>query len=178
MAASKSRPRKKILPALAHPAGAMNESLDIITFCDTQNKLQVTSVTQSLDYKNFEMLLGSIGTLVHSLAMPYWIFTPEFTFSSRKYFQKKKEEKRGPFKDLVKNQRTFTDELSSHLQQIERNLQPFYQSSTMTLKDIMLAAHLWGLYVVPEYQFYPKLHNWLQSVKDQCQFNYHEDYWR
>ncbi len=169
---------KKILPALAHPGGAMNESLDIISFCDVQKKLDVSALTESPDYKNFETLLSSIGSLVHSLAMPYWMQTPEFTPSAREYFQKKKEQKRGPFKDLVKNQSKFTDELSSYLQKLEQNLHPFYQSSTLTLKDIMLAAHLWGLYVVPEYQFYPKLHNWLQSVKDQCHFNYHEDFWR
>lgn len=169
---------KKILPALEHEKGAMNESLDIIAFCDKENKLKVTELTQSPEYKNFEALLGSVGSLVHSLAMPYWIYTPEFTTSAKVYFQKKKEEKRGPFKDLVKNQRLYIDELSSHLQKIENSLQPFYESKHLTLKDIMLAAHLWGLYVVPEYQFYPKLHNWLQTVKDQCRFNYHEDFWR
>ena len=89
-----------------------------------------------------------------------------------KYFQKKKEEKRGPFENLIKNRDTFEKELLGRLERFSKNLQPFYQSSEMGIFDILIAAHLWGLYVVPEFYFPLKTHNYLQSVKSKCNFKY------
>ncbi len=169
---------KKMLPILVHDKGVLNESLDIIQLVDEKNILKTHEIVNSQDYKNFELVLNQIGNPVHSLAMPYWIYTPEFTPQARKYFQAKKESKRGPFKDLVKIQSTFKQELEPLLSEIEKRLAPFYESNTFGIKDIMIAAHLWGLYIVPEYQFSPKIHEYLQRVKVLCQFNYHEDFWR
>lgn len=168
---------KKMLPVLVHEGKAMPESLDIMKFLDKENKLSITEMLSSQAYPEFEKLLSSLGSSVHSLAMPYWMWTPEFNDESRAYFQAKKEVKRGPFKDLVKNQKQFIEEITPYLQQAEDKLKPFYGSNTFGAFDILLAAHVWGLYVVPEFQFSQKFHQYLQSVKAVCHFNYHQDYW-
>lgn len=169
---------KKMLPILRHESGAMNESLDIISFIDTENQLKVSQVINSLQFKKFESLLTHLGETVHSLCMPQWIYTKEFNEKSRNYFQKKKEVKRGPFRELIKNQNQFITVLEKEWPQIINDLQPFYQSSEFSLYDILLASHLWGLYIVPEFQFPDELHQYLQKVKKICGFNYHEDLWR
>lgn len=162
---------KKMLPALEYDGKAMNESLDIIKLLDKNHKLPYTA-SEELD-----KLLSDLGNYVHSLAMPYWIWTPEFTPSSRDYFQKKKEVKRGPFKDLVKRQAEFVAKIAPLLLEVENNLKPFYRSETFGLNDILIASHIWGLYVVPEFQFSENVHNYLQQVKKICRFNYHQDFW-
>ena len=35
-------------------------------------------------------LINDMGALVHPLAMPFWVYTPEFDTQSRSYFQIKK----------------------------------------------------------------------------------------
>ncbi|MBA2405012.1 MAG: glutaredoxin 2 [Bdellovibrionales bacterium] len=164
---------KKMLPIMTIDKTYINESLEIISTLDKSKKLKVNPIV----LKEVEDLLAQLGNPIHSLAMPYWIFTPEFTNSSRAYFQKKKEEKRGPFSQLVKNQSQFVAELNPLLTSLEKSLTPFYKSSAFGLPDIMIAAHLWGLYVVPEFQFSEKIHHYLQSVKKDCRFNYHQDFW-
>lgn len=167
----------KMLPILSYDGKAMNESLDIMAFLDKENRLRVNEIVTSVEFEQFEELLKQIGGPVHSLAMPYWIFTPEFNASSREYFQRKKEKKRGPFKDLVKNRDQFMSDLIPLLLRIEDNLKPFYQSRCFGLHDILIASHLWGLYIVPEFQFSEKIHNYLQQVKQICHFDYHRDFW-
>ena len=168
---------KKMLPILAFDKGIMNESLDIIAFLDRENKLITPDIIHSSQFKDFETFLSSIAGPIHSLAMPYWIYTPEFTAESRQYFQNKKEEKRGPFKDLVRKQQEFKNQLDPLLHQIEQRLQPYYLSHHFSIYDIMLASHLWGLYIVPEFQFSPQVNDYLQKIKDLCHFNYHQDFW-
>lgn len=168
---------KKMLPILKHDQGAMNESLDIMQFVDKNNKLDIKNKVSSSDFKELEELLNQLGNDIHSLAMPYWIYTPEFNESSRIYFQKKKEEKRGPFRLLVQNKDQILSSLEPNLQKLEKSLGPFYHSDHFTVFDILIAAHLWGLYIVPEFQFSPAIHKYLQAVKDLCKFNYHKDFW-
>lgn len=170
---------KKMLPVWVDSNGkAQPESLDIIKLLDQDNKLGSQTLLQSEDWKKLECFLNEAGNSIHSLAMPYFIYTKEFDENSRKYFQKKKEEKRGPFKELVKNRPQLEEQLKLKLNQLEYDLRPFYLSDRLTVLDICLASHLWGLYVVPEFQFPPQLHHYLQRVKKQCNFNYHEDYWK
>ena len=110
--------------------------------------------------------------------MPYWCWTPEFDAESRKYFQEKKEIKRGPFKKLIQNKATYLHTLNTIMQdELENNLTPFYKNSTLSIVDIMIAAQLWGMYIFPEFQFSPKVHNYLQSIKEITHFDYHKDFW-
>jgi glutaredoxin 2 len=169
---------KKMLPIMVIDGKPMNESLDIMQALDKNNVLKINSLKTDSNFQPFNELLTKLGANVHNLAMPYWIFTPEFNDSSRDYFQRKKEQKRGPFKDLVKKQDTFIKEISADLSLVSQELKPFYRSNIFTVYDILLAAHIWGLYVVPEFQFEEKIHQYLQNVKEHCHFDYHQDFWR
>jgi glutaredoxin 2 len=168
---------KKMLPILERPEGAMNESLNIMRWLDREDSLGLTQAMGGAGFAAFERLLTDLGGPIHSLAMPYWIYTPEFDPQSRSYFQKKKEEKRGPFRELYQRRAEFTQELQPHLAAVEAELRPFYQSEALGALDLLLAAHLWGLYVVPEFQFSPRVHSYLQEIGRQCHFNYHQDFW-
>lgn len=167
----------KMLPILVDDQEkAQNESLDILKQLDVNNILNWSAYEASKE--EIDSLLNAIGGPVHSLCMPYWIWTPEFNEESRAYFQKKKEVKRGPFKNLIHNKQKFIDELNILIEEtIEPNLEPFYKSSTLTVVDVMIAAHLWGMYIFPEYQFDPLIHQYLQEIKKASHFNYHEDFW-
>jgi len=168
---------KKMLPIMAFDDGTiMNESLDIIKKLDPNNLLK--NQLMNLHQEEFNALLERIGKPVHNLCMPYWIWTPEFNQNSRNYFQKKKEVKRGPFAKLIHQKEEFIAELDLILAGLENDLKPFYKNDEMTILDIALAAHLWGMYIFPEFQFSPKIHNYLQKVKRQCAFEYHGDFWR
>jgi glutaredoxin 2 len=163
---------KKMLPVISIDGSPMSESLDIIRKLDVENKL-----ASDTELSSAEEFIKKFNNPVHSLAMPYWIFTPEFTPSARAYFLQQKEAKRGPFPDLVRRTDTFKQELIPLFEKLKSSLKPFFQNERLTLQDIMIAAHLWGLYVVPEFQFPPVIHSYLQSVKEQCRFYYHQDYW-
>jgi glutaredoxin 2 len=167
----------KMLPIMGFDNGTfMNESLEIISKVDNENLLDVKATV--LEMAEIDAWTNQIGKSVHSTAMPYWMWTPEFNEKSREYFQTKKERKRGPFSELVKKQPEFIETLDTLLKKLEENLTPFYNSKTLSLRDIILASHLWGMYIVPEYQFSNKMHSYLQKVKLDCNFDYHEDFWR
>ena len=167
---------QKMLPIATIDGVSNNESLEIIRLIDSKNQLS----NQLYPSRKEEMdeLLSKIGSPVHNLAMPYWIWTPEFNEQSRAYFQKKKEGKRGPFKDLVKNKEIYINEIKEVLAELESKIDPYYTAKELTILDIQIASHLWGLYIVPEFQFSKKLHSYLQRIKNDCGFNYHEDFWR
>jgi glutaredoxin 2 len=168
----------KMLPIFSWSDGDVsNESLDIIARLDEKNILEMERVKQP-EFQEVEDLLDKIGKNVHSLCMPYWIWTPEFDNDSRKYFQTKKEVKRGPFNKLIQRKNEFLRPLTVTLHELEEKLTPFYKNDKMTIIDICIASHLWGMYVFPEFQFSAKVHAYLQSVKAQCNFEYHEDFWK
>lgn len=168
---------KKMLPIMDIDGKVMNESLDIVAAIDSKNVLKVGEITKDSHYPEFESLLSVLGANVHNLAMPYWIWTPEFSETSRTYFQTKKEVKRGPFKQLIVKKKQFSLEIQNDLKKVEASLKPFYRSDKFTMYDILLASHIWGLYVVPEFQFSENMHKYLQQVKDICNFDYHRDFW-
>jgi glutaredoxin 2 len=169
---------KKMLPIVEYDDGrTQNESLDILKAQDTKDLLSWEDLAKNLEGIN--LLLDKSGALVHNLAMPYWIWTPEFDEHSRNYFKTKKEVKRGPFKNLVHNQKSCAENLTKLLEtELVPELRPFFKSDKFTIMDIMIASHLWGMYVVPEFRFSEAVNNYLQKVKAITHFNYHEDYWR
>lgn len=167
----------KMLPIFEFYDGPMNESLDIIKKLDSSNTLKSNEVI-TRQINELEFLCDKIGKDVHNLAMPYWIWTPEFNVESREYFESKKSKKRGPFKELVWKQKEFQSSLNLRLKELETKLTPFYNGDQMDLSDIIIASHLWGMYVVPEFQFSPTIHQYLQSISKACNFNYHQDFWK
>jgi glutaredoxin 2 len=167
----------KMLPIFQFEDGAINESLDIIRRIDTEDKLQSSKVIDE-QYAKLEEITNQIGKDVHNLAMPYWVWTPEFNEESRTYFETKKSKKRGPFKDLVQRRAEFINGLDQSLANLEKKLSPYYNGQDFTLADIIIASHLWGMYIVPEFQFGEKIHQYLQDIAKNCDFHYHEDYWR
>lgn len=167
----------KMLPIIQEESGlAMNESLDIIKKFDSKGRLNFTHY-QNLSAE-IDHVLDRIASPVHNLAMPYWIWTKEFNDQSREYFEAKKSKKRGPFNQLVHRREEFISQLNPIFEELNKQLTPFYKSQDLTIVDIMIAAHLWGLYVVPEFQFPQEIHDYLQAVKKLTHFNYHEDFWQ
>lgn len=172
---------KKMLPIVTFDDGSSsNESLEIIARSDEEDLLGTQKLLNNKDQlADIEKLLNEIGKPVHNLAMPYWIWTPEFTENSRKYFLEKKGKKRGPFHLLAQKRHQFLEVLSPILINVQGLLTgPYYNGETLGIEDLMIASHLWGLYIVPEFQFSNDLHRYLQSIANLCQFNYHEDFWK
>ncbi|MBI2521981.1 MAG: glutathione S-transferase N-terminal domain-containing protein [Bdellovibrio sp.] len=168
---------KKMLPIMKFPDMTINESLDIIKKLDSKKQLSFDFLDK-VGLALVEDWLKRLGAPIHNLCMPYWVWTPEFDQPSRQYFENKKSAKRGPFAQLAQARLQFESELNPLLKELEAELEPFFHNRTMTIVDIMLAAHLWGLYILPEFRFSDKLHAYLQSIKQLCEFDYHIDFWR
>jgi glutaredoxin 2 len=167
----------KMLPILTKEDGShINESLDIIQELDVKDEFSFKDLD---DHKVKELghMLNSLGSPIHSLCMPYWLHSKEFDEQSKVYFQTKKEKKRGSFRSLILNKDKYLQQLIPLLEQVENKLIPYYESEKLSIKDIMLASHLWGLYIFPEFQFSIKMNTYLQEIKKQCHFEYHEDFW-
>jgi len=166
----------KMLPILKKDEKVLNESLDIIAELDKKNLLAL----HLLESKSTEVeeLLSQLGSPIHNLCMPYWAYSKEFSKEARDYFIHKKSQKRGPFHKLIQNKKIYLEELAPLLEKLESKINPFFDnSSELTILDIMIASHIWGLYIFPEFQFSPKLHNYLQMVGEKCRFDYHKDFW-
>lgn len=169
--------QKKMLPILKWEDGsAQNESLEIIEKLDKKNLLQMELLKDEKKRKEVEDLLDRFASPVHNLCMPYWIWTPEFDETSRAYFRNKKEKKRGPLKDLIQRKSEFFKELEPVINDLLAELDPYYKSPFLTIFDIMIASHLWGMYIFPEFQFKKGVHAYLQDIKNQCAFDYHRDF--
>ena len=171
--------QKKMLPIFQwKDADQINESLEIIKRLDAKDDLKTSMLENSSYLNEVEELLQKIGSPVHNLAMPYWVLLPEFNASSRRYFIEKKSKKRGPFHLLVQNKQQYLDELTPVIQSVQSKVSPFYLGEVLSIFDLMIASHLWGLYIVPEFQFPIGLHKYLQTVSRICHFNYLEDFWK
>jgi glutaredoxin 2 len=167
---------KKMLPILGHQNGILNESLDIIAFIDENNRLRIKGYSQNQSWLELEAWLNFISKDIHNLAMPYWVWTPEFSPSARSYFEQKKSAKRGPFKELMKNRLNFEESI---LHQLNTKPAPtqYYLKNQFSFLDICLASQLWGLYVVPEFIFPSDWQNYLKRIKQVTHFHYHADFW-
>lgn len=171
--------QKKILPILKRGDQAINESLEIIGLLDQDNHLKLQTLKNESTLNELEDLLSRLGRPIHNLCMPYWAWSKEFTPEARKYFINKKSIKRGPFHKLIQNKQDHLKELAPLLIELEQKIGPYYnKAQDFSILDIMVASHIWGLYIFPEFQFSPALHDYLQRVKKLCHFNYHEDLWR
>jgi glutaredoxin 2 len=169
--------QKKMLPIVKWDDGStQNESLEIIERLDKENLLQMELLKDDKKREELEHLLDRFSKPIHNLCMPYWIWTPEFNDSSREYFRSKKEKKRGPLKELIGRKVEFFKELEPIINDLLMELDPYYKSPFMTIFDIMIASHLWGMYIFPEYQFKKGVHAYLQDIKNQCAFDYHRDF--
>jgi len=165
---------KKMLPILEFPNGdILNESVDIISKIDDQQIL-FRDVTKE-DIHNTETICNEIGSFLHPLAMPSWLNTPEFYNESKTYFRQKKEKKRGPFVELIKKNSFLKHEFSSFIESfsLPKN---FIKGKSLTILDIMVVAHFYGIYTLIDFYIPKDLHDYLQKVRQACDFNYHEDY--
>ncbi len=169
----------KMLPIMEIDGVVMNESLEIIkTLAMKSDKDLFLSELDGEKWDQLNLLLNTLGSDIHNLCMPYWAWSKEFTPEAREYFIKKKSAKRGPFNILAQNKDIYLQGLDSTLSSLTSKLIPFYENSNITILDIALASHLWGMYIFPEFQFPPQIHIYLQSVREKTNFNYHEDFWR
>lgn len=163
---------QKMLPIIKDGSLIMNESLDIIKYLDNKNSLLNETWT------NLDQSLDSLAPAIYHLAMPFWVHSAEFDPESQRYFLKKKEAKRGPFSELVKSRHEFESIVLEKLKTAEIQLKPFFDSPTFTIKDIALAAQVWGLFAVPEFQFNQNFYDYLMRVKLLTAFNYTDFFWR
>ncbi|AYF45236.1 glutaredoxin 2, C-terminal domain protein [Halobacteriovorax sp. BALOs_7] len=170
---------KKMLPIMEIDGEIMNESLDIIKALAQKSEKDLhLDKLDTESYEQLEQYLDALGKDVHNLCMPYWAWSKEFTPEAREYFINKKSAKRGPFNTLAQNKQLFLKGLELNLGQLPSKLLPFYESDKFTILDILLASHIWGMYIFPEYQFPPQIHIYLQKVKELTNFNYHDDFWK
>ena len=177
---------KKMLPILTDNELALNESLDIIKYLDSESSLHLDKLNHENDLNQLEDLLSRLGKPIHNLCMPYWAYTKEFTPEARNYFIQKKSVKRGPFEKLIQNKNTFLQELTPLLKEVEdliksddfSSFAKGHKKEDLSIFDIMLSSHIWGMYIFPEFQFSETIHTYLQNVKMACEFEYHEDLWK
>lgn len=172
---------KKMAPIIEKYDGTfMNESLDIIRYLDVDQKLSATlKSTESLaELDIVNHWINDLSKPLFNYLMPYYVHGVEFSEKDKEYFRKKKEVKRGPFKELVKNRAYYITEIEKHLSSLYPNLSPFYKNNHMGLLDILLVSHLWGLYFAYDYRMNDQLHNYLQLVAEKCHFNYDWDWWK
>lgn len=169
--------QKKMLPIVElNNKQILNESLDIVKVIDKDRLLYNDDfITRK---KEVEAHLAELSPSLFKLSMPYMIWTPEFSPEAREYFQKKKEITRGPFNELVLKRSELEDQFNSVIKMLELKIEQFYQSTKFGLNDILLASHLWSMYLVPEFQFSNKMHEYLMRVKKITNFEYHIDYWK
>jgi glutaredoxin 2 len=168
---------KKMLPIVRFPEGRLrNESLDIIEASDTENLLASHNFQKTARQSTIDSVISSFSTALFNLAMPFYALSGEFSAADRKYFLEKKSAKRGSFEELLKRGDQYRIETNLLLQEIEKYLTPFFESTKIRIEDIMLASHLWGLYMVPEFRFSDKIHLYLQDVKNECHFRAWDGY--
>ena len=168
---------KKMLPIVTIKSGdrdfISNESLIISEEVDERGVLFENVTPENLE--EVDELLSNIGQRLHPLVMPLWVNTPEFDMRSREYFISKKEKTKGPFSELIKKSELLKEELSEFLDKVTFP-ETFYKGEKLTILDIMVTSHLYGLYVLTDFYIPRACHDYIQRVRHLCHFNYHEDF--
>lgn len=165
---------EKMLPILVWEKDqSINESIEIIKKIDLDNSL--FGDVKEKDIQQHEQICNDIGKKLHPLAMTSWLNTPEFFNNSKEYFRKKKEIKKGPFNLLIKDESRLKENLGSFIKDFKfpRN---FFLGDHISVLDIMAASHFYGVYSLIDFYLEKKAHDYLQRVRNKCNFNYHEDY--
>ncbi len=169
---------KKMLPIMMIDGTPMAESLDIVRRIDTDDRLSTSAaLADATAWSELEAIVRRLSENVHALAMPHWVWTAEFTPAARNYFIAKKSLKRGPFAKLVARRTEFESALMSDLRTLSVHLRPFWDGDRFTIKDVAIAAQLWGMYVVPEFRFSQEWHDYLMAIKNLCHFEYQAGFW-
>lgn len=170
---------KKMAPILKRLDGTfINESLDIIHYVDLEGKLELKTPELSSAMPWVLQWIDQISKPLFNLLMPYYLNNLEFSDQDKKYFQAKKEIKRGSFTELVKKRDQFSHEVNAHLELLLPKLAPFINGENLSLLDILLTSHLWGLYFAHDYRVSEKLHQYLCLVAKTCNFTYDQDWWK
>ena len=150
----------KMVPILETKKGDfMPESLDIVSYIDKQKGQPIVSWKEN---KKLLTWLNKNSVLCYELAMPRWVKAPlgEFkTKGARDYFQKKKENYIGPFKNCLNNTKTLIEEMQKELKVLEtffKKEQRFFESS-LSINDFHLFAFLRSLSIVKGLSFSEKV---------------------
>ncbi len=153
----------------------MPESLDIISYIDKMNNKTLVSWKTNRKLSNW---MDKNSTLCYELAMPRWVKAPldEFkTQKARSYFQKKKEEYIGPFKDCLNNTKELLEEITEELKVLESMFdkkQKFF-SNSLSVNDFHLFAFLRSLSIVKGLSFPEKIKYYSKTMSQQSRVPLH-----
>ncbi len=168
----------KMVPILEIEKGRfMPESLDIVSRVDEQNG------PPSVSWKENKKLLGWLdknSELCYRLAMPRWAQAPleEFkTQKARDYFQKKKENYIGPFKNCLRDTKALIAEAKKELSALESffdTKQKFFEDS-LSVNDFHLFAFLRSLSIVQGLSFPEKTKHYSEAMSKNVGIPLHYD---
>lgn len=166
----------KMLPILELKKGKfMPESLDIISYIDNQDNSPKVSWRENKKLSNW---LDKNSGLCYELAMPRWIKAPLDEFKSKKarnYFQKKKENYIGPFKEALNDTESLIEEMEEELERLESffsQKQDFFKES-LSINDFHLFAFLRSLSIVKGLVFPPKVRHYSRKISAKSKIPLH-----
>lgn len=172
----KSMIGEKMVPILEKkPKDFMPESLDIISYIDKKKGPKKVLWKTNRKLSNW---LDKNSTLCYELAMPRWVKAPLAEFKTKKardYFQKKKEDYIGPFKDCLNNTPELIEEMTEELEVLssmfEKNQKFFLE--TLSLNDFHLFPFLRSLSIVKGLSFPKKVKYYSQAMSKQVKIPLH-----
>ena len=167
----------KMVPILEFKKGCfMPESLDIVRYIDKREgtRAEVSWKTN----KKLSLWLNKNSSLCYELAMPRWVKAPLDEFKTKKardYFQTKKENYIGPFKDCWDNTKALIKEMTKELDQLEsffEKNQKFF-SGNLSLNDFHLFAFLRSLSIVKGLPFPKKVKHYSEEMSEKTHIPLH-----
>ena len=168
---------EKMVPILEIKKGKfMPESLDIVSYIDKQYGKPIVLWKED---KKLETWLNKNHQLCYELAIPRWVKAPlkEFkTSSARKYFQKKKENYIGLFKEHLDDSSQLIEEMKKNLEKLETffpKKQKFFKDN-LSINDIHLFAFLRSLSIVKGLFFPQKVKYYLKQMSKNSQVPLHD----